>query len=135
MTLRIKGLGVGVMVSAMVSRAYGFRLTLTEEQLTSINTLRENTQYKDVEAATNLHGNPMKCPLTESPFIRYLEHGSGKEGYWTYRHMVIQIEDCIDCLQCIHPELEYEFELDHSSGHNAERPDGLSTTTSVINLG
>lgn len=107
MTLRSKGLGVGVMVSAMVSRAYGFGLTL--------------------------YGNSMKRPLTESPFIRYLEHSSGKEGYWTYRHMVIQIEDCIDCLQCIHPELEYEFELDHSSGHNAERPDGLSTTTLIFN--
>ena len=27
------------------------------------------------------------------------------------------------------------FDLDHSSGHNMERPDGLSTTPSVINLG
>ena len=49
--------------------------------------------------------------------------------------MVIQIEDCIDCLQSIHPQPDYKFELDHSSGHNAERPDGLSTTSSVINLG
>ena len=48
---------------------------------------------------------------------------------------IIQIEDCIDCLQYIHPEIGYEFEFDHSSGHYAKRSDRLSTTTSVINLG
>jgi hypothetical protein len=49
--------------------------------------------------------------------------------------MVIQIEDCVDCLSYLYPQFEYEFELDHSSGHNMERPDGLSTTSGVINMG
>ena len=49
--------------------------------------------------------------------------------------MVVQIEDCNNCLQHVFPQLEYEFELDHSRGHNAERPGDLSTITSVINLG
>ena len=65
--------------------------------------------------------------------MRYLEYGSGKDGYWTYHHMVIQIEDCIDCLSYLYPQFDYDFEIDHSSGHNSERPDGLSTT--AINLG
>ena len=49
--------------------------------------------------------------------------------------MVLQIEDCVDCLNILHPDHSYGFELDHSSGHNMERPDGLSTTSGVINMG
>ena len=134
-TLRTKGLGTGVMVSAMVSRATGFGLQITDEQLLEINKLRLNKSYVDAEAATYLRGSSTKKPLKESPFIIYLDYGSGKDGYWTYRHMVLQIEDCVDCLTFIFPQFDYEFELDHSSGHNSERPDGLSTTSSVINLG
>ena len=67
--------------------------------------------------------------------MRYLNYGAGKDRYWTYRHMDIQIEDCVDCLQYLYPQYQYMFELDHSSGHNMERPDGLSTTKTVINLG
>ena len=90
-------------------------------------------KHADEEAATHLFGNATKKPLKDSPFVQYLEYGSGKDGYWTYRHMVIQIENCIDCLSHLYPQFDYEFELDHSSGHNSERPDGLSTT--AINLG
>lgn len=49
--------------------------------------------------------------------------------------MVVHIEDSSNCLRHLFPQFVYRFELDHSSGHNAERPDGLSTTNSVINLG
>ena len=41
-TLRTKGLGTGVMVSAMVSRATGFGLQITDEQSLEINKLRLN---------------------------------------------------------------------------------------------
>jgi len=99
-TLRTKGLGTGVMVSAMVSRAFGF----------------------------GLYGSSAKKSLIDNPFVRYLDYGSRKDGYWTYRHMVVQIEDCSDCLRYLFPQFDYGIELDHSSGHNAERPDGLSTT-------
>ena len=47
--------------------------------------------------------------------------------------MIIQIEDCIDCLQLMYPQFDYEFELDHSSGHNSERVNDLSTSS--MNLG
>ena len=134
-TLRTKGLGVGIMVSAFVSRAFGFGMEIANEDLARINTLRLNKKYADEDAATYLKGNSNKPPLAESPFVRYLNYGAGKEGYWTYRHMVIQIEDCVDCLSYLYPQFEYEFELDHSSGHNMERPDGLSTTSGVINMG
>ena len=121
------------MVSAMISQAFGFGMNITDEQLLNINKSREVTNYKDEEAATHLTGAPIKKTLPNSPFVRYLDYGSGKDGYWTYRHMIIQIEDCIDCLQLIYPQFDYEFELDHSSGHNSERVDGLSTSS--MNLG
>ena len=47
--------------------------------------------------------------------------------------MILQIEDCVDCLKTLYPQYAYEFELDHSSGHNSERIDGLSIT--AMNLG
>ena len=72
--------------------------------------------------------------MKEKPFVWYLDSGSGKDCYWMYRHMVIQ-EDCINCLSYLNPEYAYKSELDHSSGHNSEYPDGLSTTGSVFNLG
>jgi len=49
--------------------------------------------------------------------------------------MVLQIEDCVDCLTHLLPQFNYEFELDHSSAHNAENSDGLSDSSSVLNLG
>jgi hypothetical protein len=47
--------------------------------------------------------------------------------------MVLQIEDCIDCLQFLHSDEDYVFELDHSSGHACEWPDRLTTTTQQLN--
>ena len=134
-TLRTKGLGVGVMVSAFVSRAAGFGLKIAADKLEAINRTRADTQYTDEEAAIYLYGSANKNALSESPFVRYLNYGSGKDGYWTYRHMIIQIEDCIDCLRYLYPQFDYLFELDHSSGHNMERPNGLSTTNTVLNMG
>lgn len=134
-TLRTKGLGIGIMVSAFVSREYGFGMDISEAQLVDVNESRKNKAYTDAEAAIYLFGSSDKKALTESPFVRYLNYGSGKDGYWTYRHMVIQIEDCLDAFCTLHPQYDVQFELDHSSGHNMERPDGLSTTSGVINMG
>ena len=132
-TLRTKGLGVGIMASAMVSRAFALGMEIKEEDMLEINKLREGKHYKDIVAANYLKGTSAKAPLTSTPFVRYLNYGQGKEGYWTYNHMVIQIEDCTDCLKYLYPDFDYAFELDHSSGHNSERPNGLSTT--AMNLG
>ena len=121
------------MVSAMISRAFGFDMEITAEQLLEINKSSEGCKYKDEEAEAHLTGTPRKKPLAESPFVRYLDYGSGKDRYLTYHHMIIQIEDCVDCLKRMCPQFDYELELDHSSGQNAERFDGISTTT--MNLG
>jgi hypothetical protein len=38
--------------------------------------------------------------MVESPFIKYFKYGygKGKEGYWTYDHMALQFEDCVDVI-------------------------------------
>lgn len=133
-TLRTKGLGIWVMISVMVSRAMRSGLQITEEQLLEINKLRSGKSYDDAEAPTYLCGSATKKLLKESPLIIYLEYGSGKGRYWTCCHIMLKIKDCVDCLTYLFPQFDYEFELDHSSGHNAKRPNILSTTSSVLNL-
>ena len=104
------------MVSAMISREFGFGTEIVEGQLLEVNKSREGAKYKDKEAATHLNGISDK---------KYLAYGSGKDGYRTYRHLIIQIEDCIDCIKMMYPQFNYELELDHLSGHSAEHNNGL----------
>mmetsp|Transcript_4361 Transcript_4361/g.5020 ORF Transcript_4361/g.5020 Transcript_4361/m.5020 type:complete len:101 (+) Transcript_4361:1324-1626(+) len=42
-------------------------------------------------------------------FVSELEYGSNKEGYWTYDNMVLQLEDCIDCIKCLYPDYDFMF--------------------------
>ena len=63
----------------MVSRAFGFGMEIEASVLLEVNKLREGKQYKDEEAATYLYGNAAKKPLEESPFVRYLNYGQGKD--------------------------------------------------------
>lgn len=65
------------MVSTMVSRAIGFWMEITQEQLSVINECRESIKYVDEEASTNLNGNTLKRPLLLSPFVQYLNYGTG----------------------------------------------------------
>jgi hypothetical protein len=74
-----------------------------------------------------LNGTTEKKELSESPFIIYFEygHGVGKEGYWTYNHMALQFEDCVDCVQALYPNYDSVWMFDHSCGHDRGREDGL----------
>ena len=65
--------------------------------------MREGKQYVDAEVGTYLYGYPQKSKLAKSPFVRYLNYGQGKYGYWTYRHMILQLEDYNDCTQYMFP--------------------------------
>lgn len=118
--------GMGIMISAFVSREFGFGMKISENDLAVINKARENTQYADSEAAITVHGNANKCPLTKSPFTVEFEYGAEKEGYWKYEHMSIQMEDCVDCLKVLYPQFDLHFLFDHSCGHDRQRPDGLN---------
>jgi hypothetical protein len=127
--------GAGIMVSAFVSREYGFGLNLTQSQLAVVNKKREGESYVDSSAATLKMGTDIKPVLKSSPFVKYLHYGINNEGYWSYEDMIIQLEDCVDCLLTLFPQFDYYFMFDHSNGHDRMRPDGLSSTKCNKNFG
>jgi len=53
----------------------------------------------------NQKGEKQKTALTSSPFVLEFEYGANAEGYWVYEHMVLQLEDCVDCLKVLYPEI------------------------------
>ena len=122
--------GAGVMISAFVSREYGFGMDLSPDDLARVNQTRNGKKYSDEVAAIAVNGNANKQQLTKNPFVTEFEYGVSGQGYWDYNHMVLQMEDCIDVLDVVHGTntYEYQFLFDHSSGHDKKRPDGLSVT-------
>ena len=113
------------MVSAIVSRDTGFGLQLDSTQLAEINSSRQGRKYTDEAAAMDVMNCTDKKEIIESPFVKYFEIGANNEGYWGYNHMVLQLEDCVDCLKVVYPHLEFVFLFDHSSGHSKKRRGGL----------
>jgi hypothetical protein len=73
----------------------------------------------------NKRGTVKEQPLQSSPFVVEFEYGANAEGYWTYDHMVLQFEDCVDVVKVLYPEYDYMFLFYHSCGHDRKRPDGL----------
>ena len=118
--------GLGIMISAFQSCEFGFGMKINEEQLAEINRYREGKEYIDKDAAKSKRGNTRKLALTSSPFVLEFEYGANAEGYWVYEHMVLQLEDCVDCLMVLYLEIDFLFMLDHSCGHDRQREDGLN---------
>jgi hypothetical protein len=104
--------GHGVMISAFVSREFGFGMTLSQDQLDLVNGTRVGQAYIDEESAIK-KGSKFKDPLAESAFICYLQYGANLEGYWSYEDMIIQFEDFMDCLKCLYPQYDFYFMFDH----------------------
>ena len=117
--------GLGLMLSAFQSRETGFGLKLSSIQIGEINETRRNKNFVDVDAAIAIHGQAMKKDLKDSPFVIYFELGANNEGYWTYNHMSIQFEDCVDCLKVVFPHFDFAFLFDHSQGHAKKLSNGL----------
>ena len=104
-------------------------MELTESQLDATNAKRMGEEYFDKEAAMDVNGTLMKKNLLESPFVQLFEYGANKEGYWTGNHMILQLEDCIDCLKSVYGDTyDVVFLFDHSSGHAKKRADGLDAS-------
>jgi hypothetical protein len=118
--------GQGVMISAFQSREFDFGRQLSEQELTIVNNYCANQKYADEKAAISLRGMDVKQPLKESPFVREFEYGANNEGYWSYEHMVLQMEDCLDAMRVLNPEVDVLLLLDHSCGHNWQRENGLN---------
>ena len=116
------------MVSAFQSRAFGFGMPcLADDELDEVNKYREGKKYADEDAAMAVLGTAEKGDLTSDPLVREFSYGqgAGKQGYWDYNHMVLQMEDVVDVLEVMYPNNDICFLFDHSSGHTKGRPDGL----------
>lgn len=107
--------GCGVMASAFSMRELGFALKIGTSDLDRVNTYRSGTKYFDEEAATAVNGNSNKTVLTNSPFLRYFEHGASADGHWNYNQMWLQFEDCMDCMKGLCPTHDTCALFDHSS--------------------
>ena len=82
--------------------------------------------YSDKDAAKTKLNTSKKPKLHSTPFVRELDYGANCDGYWSYKSMVLQMEDCIDCLKFLFPEFDFLFLVDHSNSHNHLQPDGLN---------
>ena len=130
-----KSEGDGYMLSAFVSRDFGFGRPLTNSELQAINATRLGKQYLDGHAAYEVLKTYDKPPLTCSPFVKYLFIGANNEGYWNSFHMALQFEDVVDCLKVLYPEFEFVFLFDHSQGHARKRNGALDAKQMSKNFG
>jgi hypothetical protein len=123
-----KSEGDGYMLSAFVSREFGFGRKLTEAELVRINCERRGVDktYTDTVAAMEILKTTKKPLLVDSPFVKYLYIGANNEGFWNSFHMSLQFEDIVDCVQVLYPEYEFVFFFDHSQGHARKREGALS---------
>jgi hypothetical protein len=67
-----------------------------------------------------------KKTLAKIPFVFEFEYGASDKGYWAYEHMVLQLEDCVDCLTVLFPDYEFLFLLDLSCVHDRQWEDSLN---------
>ena len=63
-----------------------------------------------------------KFTVDDNPFVKEFRYGINDDGYWTYNHFIIQLEDCMDILNTLHPPDKFEVQIlvDH------QRTDGLN---------
>jgi hypothetical protein len=131
--------GNGLMISAFQSREFGFGFTLLPSEIEQVNKFRMEKRplYTEAESAIKVNGTAVKKPLVNSPFVVIFEYGygAGKEGYWTYDHMCLQFEDCVDTIQVLYPEYDSVWIFDHSCDHDCGREDGLSVRNMKVNWG
>jgi hypothetical protein len=138
--LRSKGgTGNGKMISGTKTRMHGFGgPKISADELKKINEKRDGETYSGYafEAARNIFGASGKPKLTVSPFVRMINYGAHKDGYWNANHMLLQVADCQDVWDYLDRTsyLLPLWEFDHSSGHDSEREDGLTTSATHLKM-
>jgi hypothetical protein len=120
---------LSLMISTIQSRETGFGVHISRIQLEEINLHRRGQNYVDTDASIAVHGQAGKKDLKESPFVVSFELGANNEGYWTYNHMSVQFEDCVDCIKVLYPQFDFVFLFDHSQGHAKKLTNGLDAYT------
>jgi hypothetical protein len=85
----------GKMISGTKTRMQGFCSKLSNDDFEKVNEKRQGQCYSGyaAEAARNIQGLSRKKSLTESPFVRMIDYGAAKDGYWNANHMLVQVED------------------------------------------
>jgi hypothetical protein len=65
-----------------------------------------------------------------------INYGAAKDGYWNANHMLLQVVDCFDVWNNLDRTsyLLPLWEFDHSSGHDSEREDGLTTSPAQLKM-
>ena len=126
------------MLSAFVSREFGFGRQSTEAELVNINYEKRrgiNKTYTDTQAAMEILKTTEKLELKELPFIKYLFIGAANnEGFWNSSHEPA-LEDVVNCLMVLYPEFEFVFLFDHSQGHARKRHGALNAQQMSQNYG
>lgn len=109
--IRPKTDGMGIMVSLLIIREFGFTFNLMEENLNR-------------KAVMELYGTTEKNSkeeniLSSNPFYRDFEYGKTRSGYWDSSHAAIQLEDATDFFFTLFSPNAYQlvYELDHSQAH------------------
>ena len=98
------------MLSSFCCHELGYGFQPPKEVIDAVNKTCETQQYIDVDAALKKYGMSSKKNET-SPFVRELEYGNSNDGYWKYEDMIEQLEDCVDVLKCMFPNLILFFFL------------------------
>ena len=109
---------MGIMISAFQSHKFRYGLELNDKQLARVNEFHEGKKYLDEKAATTKKNTAAKKPLTLSPFVLEFEYSASEEGYWSYQHMVLQVEDCVNVLKTIYPQYDFLFFFNYSCEHD-----------------
>eukprot|EP00957_Ditylum_brightwellii_P089841 6842116-Ditylum_brightwellii.AAC.1 len=63
-------------------------------------------------------------------------NADGKEGYWSYNHIILQLEDVLDVLYIAYGDkFDYLFLFDKLCGHNCMHPDTLNINATSVGFG
>ena len=94
--------GLGVILSLLTSREFGFTFNLIDEQwgmiLSETNKKRKNQHCLNEDAGTKVLGTSFKPLLNKNPFCRDFDHTKLRSSYWDSGHEVMQCKDCADAV-------------------------------------
>lgn len=139
MKLLPKSDGYSRMVSAFVSRDFGFGLQLSKQELDKVNERRLGKtwgQYLSKKESIEVYGNSKKKVIEDQlTLVRFFDIGMNEEGYWNFNHMALQVEDVFDVLSVKFPEYDFLFLMDQSSGHGRMREDALNVNQMSVKWG
>ena len=81
------------------------------------------------------NSNALKKDLSReaNTFVVLFEYGNfdNKQGYWSYEHLVLKMEDFLECLKVMYSYFDLVFLFDHSCGHDRTREGRLKESIMI----